>query len=200
MTNFLPSAPARRKCVLINGFSTSGKDTFIRLLRDILKERQRPTYQFFNLSRVDLVKEALEVLGWDGKTKTPELRDLMIELKDKTDTLFDSSLSYLETNIHRYFNGRPFVGNYMKDYTNSGRFRSIMFIHIREPEGMRRLVDFCKERNYAIESLLVVRPGLEPITGANDAGTVNWDYTWTFTNPGDTLENFRKAVEAFIDG
>ena len=68
----------------------------------------------------------------------------------------------------------------------------IMFIHIREPEEIQRVVD-----NFSAKTLLIKREGLKIIdTNSSDANVENYKYDYTIINT--TLENLDKSALEFV--
>lgn len=68
----------------------------------------------------------------------------------------------------------------------------IMFIHIREPEEIQRVVD-----NFSAKTLLIKREGLKIIdTNSSDANVENYKYDYIIINT--TLENLDKSALKFI--
>ena len=101
---------------------------------------------------------------------------------------FLSDLKKLTTN----YNDMSFVS--IKEAIN--KFNSsddeIMFIHIREPEEIQRVVD-----NFSAKTLLIKREGLKIIdTNSSDANVENYKYDYIIINT--TLENLDKSALKFI--
>ena len=68
----------------------------------------------------------------------------------------------------------------------------IMFIHIREPEEIQRVVD-----KFSAKTLLIKREGLKIIdTNSSDANVENYKYDYTIINT--TLENLDKSALEFV--
>ena len=153
-----------KNIIVINGTGGSGKDTFVEYVSKYAK--------VYNFSSVDKVKEIAKLIGWTG-TKT-----------DK----FLSDLKKLTTN----YNDMSFVS--IKEAIN--KFNSsndeIMFIHIREPEEIQRVVD-----NFSAKTLLIKREGLKIIdTNSSDANVENYKYDYKIINT--TLENLDKSALEFV--
>ena len=101
---------------------------------------------------------------------------------------FLSDLKKLTTN----YNDMSFVS--IKEAIN--KFNSsdneIMFIHIREPEEIQRVVD-----NFSAKTLLIKREGLKIIdTNSSDANVENYKYDYIIINT--TLENLDKSALKFV--
>ena len=101
---------------------------------------------------------------------------------------FLSDLKKLTTN----YNDMSFVS--IKEAINKFNFSDdeIMFIHIREPEEIQRVVD-----NFSAKTLLIKREGLKIIdTNSSDANVENYKYDYTIINT--TLENLDKSALEFV--
>lgn len=158
----------KKQLVIINGTGGSGKDTFVEFVSKYSK--------VFNFSSIDKVKEIATLIGWDGK-------------KSEKDRKFLSDLKQLTTE----YNDMPFrsivdaISSFQKsDY-------EIMFIHIREPEEIKRVVT-----KFHAKTLLIKREKLANITtNSGDANVDQYDYDYIIWNT--TLEDFEKQAIHFID-
>lgn len=158
-----------KKIVVINGTGGSGKDTFVELTSTIRK--------VYNVSSIDKVKEIAKTCGWNGK-------------KDEKDRKFLSDLKIL---LIKY-NDLPFndICEKIEKFNNSDD--EIMFIHIREPEEIKRIVS-----KYNAITLLIKRKGLDNIeTNSSDFNVDNYDYDYYINNDG-TIEDLKKEAISFID-
>lgn len=158
-----------KKIVVINGTGGSGKDTFVELTSTIRK--------VYNVSSIDKVKEIAKTCGWNGK-------------KDEKDRKFLSDLKIL---LIKY-NDLPFndICEKIEKFNNSED--EIMFIHIREPEEIKRIVS-----KYNAITLLIKRKGLDNIeTNSSDFNVDNYDYDYYINNDG-TIEDLKKEAISFID-
>lgn len=79
------------KVVVINGAAESGKDKFIRYI----KQNERYDYTTINISTIDPSKEALRILGWNGEFKTEETRQAMVDLKRISMKLFNGPFKHV---------------------------------------------------------------------------------------------------------
>lgn len=154
--------------VIINGTGGSGKDTFVEFVSKYNK--------VVNVSSVDKVKEIATLIGWEGG-------------KSEKDRKFLSDLKKLTTD----YNEMPL--NDMKE--KAEKFRNsdneIMFLHIREPEEIKKAVD-----TFNALTLLIRREGHEIITSNySDASVENYDYDYIIKNT--TLEDLEQQAKAFYD-
>lgn len=154
------------KVIVINGLPGSGKDTFVEMM-DMAKKFE----VVYNLHTSDPVKEALMCLGWDGKIKTPQVRDLLAWLLEKSNEVFDTSFEYLLDKV--------------KGYYLSGNKDMILFVHSREPHNIKRIVE-----RFKAMTILIVRDNieLEGITNNSDKNVANYVYDKIIYNNG-TKEN-----------
>lgn len=153
--------------IIINGTGGSGKDTFVQFV----SKYSRVT----NFSSVDKVKSIATIIGWNGQ-------------KNEKDRKFLSDLKRLTTE----YNDMPF--NSIKEAFNifKNSDNEILFIHIREPEEIKRAVI-----TFDAKSLLVKRIGLKNISSnSSDADVDNYDYDFIIEN--DTLENLDNKALQFV--
>ena len=103
-----------KKCIVINGISGSGKDTFIKIFSSLSK------HNTYNISSVDLVKEIAEKYADWNNIKNQKNRNFLADLKQ---LLID-------------YNNIPF--KYCKNYYDKIE-DGIIFMHIREPEEIDKI-------------------------------------------------------------
>lgn len=160
--------------VVVNGFPTSGKDTFCDFAR--LK------YETTNYSTVDTVKDLATTMGWDGE-KTPKNRNMLSALKDFYVEWFDGTFREIERLIdEKYLEGED----------------DFIFLHTREPVEIERVVNWCTENDKKCYSVFIDRPEIETVHGNHaDANVTGYKYDRYIINDG-TLEDFKTlALDIF---
>ena len=72
----------------------------------------------------------------------------------------------------------------------------LLFIHIREPKEIQRLVDFCKESNIEVSTLLIKRENIESVEYGNmaDDNVYNYDYDFVINNDGTLDDLLNTAI------
>ena len=159
------------KVIIINGTARAGKDTVVEFAQELLKE----THIVTNISTIDPIKKAMEILGWDGK-KDDEDRLIMAKLKQLAIESFDG----------------PF--KYIKDTVKTGE-NCVNFIHCREPEEITKIKNYYGKINCI--TLLVNRKGIHiPINGADDV-VENYVYDYIIDNSG-SISKLKKRVSDFL--
>lgn len=158
-----------KQVFIINGSGGVGKDTFVSFVFSLI-----PT---MNFSSVDKVKEIAKIIGWTGG-------------KTEKDRKFLSDLKLLCTD----YNNMPF--NSMKDkveeFQNS--YKSLLFLHIREPEEIEKT-----KNAFNAKTILVKRDSVEQITSnMADANVYNYDYDIAINN-NDGLEELRYKASCFVN-
>ena len=134
-----------KQIVVINGTGGCGKDTFVDLCKKYIS--------VYNFSSIDKVKEIAKIIGWTGK-KTEKDRKFLADLKKLTTDYNDMAFNSIKEAIDIFNNSSD----------------ELMFIHIREPEEIKRVVDLFKAK-----SLLIKRIGQKLITSNNsDASVENY--------------------------
>lgn len=157
-----------KKIVVINGTGGCGKDTFVEFCSKYAS--------VYNFSSIDKVKEIAKVIGWTGK-KTEKDRKFLSDLKKLTTNYNDMAFNSIKEAIN-VFNGSD---------------DEVMFIHIREPEEIKRVVDL-----YKVKTLLIKRVNQEIITSNySDSSVDNYDYDYIIENT--TLEEYERRAKKFIE-
>ncbi len=156
------------KIIIINGTGGSGKDTFVEMTKKYTK--------VFNFSSIDKVKEIATLIGWKG-TKTEKDRKFLSDLKKLTTEYNDLAFNSIKEAVEKFRNSPD----------------ELMFIHIREPEEIKRAVE-----SFNAQTLLIKREGLDNInSNYSDASVDNYNYDYVINNT--TLENLDKEAQNFVN-
>lgn len=183
----------RTKVVIINGKPQSGKDTFCKYAQGYCDDDESANTLI--ISSVDPLKEMLTQLGWDG-TKTDKIRDMLMDMKQLWVQNQDGPTMFLFNNILEFH----------KAYTGED---NIVFVHIREPEEIKKLVNALtgfESMGIDVISLLVIREGGEDTPNqpaetrrSDDEALINsYKYDVTINNDEDLIKLQELAAE-FVD-
>lgn len=183
----------RTKVVIINGKPQSGKDTFCRFAQGYCDDDESANTLI--ISSVDPLKEMLAQLGWDG-TKTDEIRDMLMCMKQLWVQNQDGPTMFLFNNILEFHKACTGEDN-------------IVFVHIREPEEIKKLVNALtgfESMGIDVISLLVIRESGEDTPNqpagtrrSDDEALINsYEYDVTINNDGDLIKLQELAAE-FVD-
>lgn len=156
-----------KNIIIINGTGGSGKDAFVKYVSKYCK--------IYNFDSVGKVKKIASIIGWDGK-KTEKDRKFLSDLKKLTTEYNDMSFKEIQKGF--------------KVFENSDAL--IMFIHIREPEEIKRAVDY-----FNAKSLLIKRRGMNNIeSNYSDRNVDNYPYDFIVEN--NTLLDLEKEAKDFV--
>lgn len=158
--------------IIINGAPTAGKDTFVNCCF-IYSDKIR------NLSTVDLVKKAAEILGWNGE-KDGKSRKFLSDLKDMSTEYNDGPAKY--------------IYNTLQLYDKIGE-RLIVFIHCREPKEIDKLKKLIGARTLYISADKRIK---QDFTNHADANTKNYHYDYYIDN-NDTIEELKVKAHDFVE-
>lgn len=183
----------RTKVVIINGKPQSGKDTFCKYAQGYCDDDESANTLI--ISSVDPLKEMLTQLGWDG-TKTDKIRDMLMDMKQLWVQNQDGPTMFLFNNILEFYKACTGEDN-------------IVFVHIREPEEIKKLVNALtgfESMGIDVISLLVIREGGEDTPNqpaetrrSDDEALINsYEYDVTINNDEDLIKLQELAVE-FVD-
>ena len=158
-----------KQVIIINGSGGVGKDTFVEFCSKYVK--------VMNVSSVDKVKEAANVLtGWNGE-KDEKSRKLLSDLKQLGIEYNDAPFQYLSKKVQEF---------QVSD-------AEIMFIHIREHTEIEK----CKQAFHA-KTLLITNKNVAVIlSNHSDSDINNYNYDYTIQNDG-TLEELEQKAEEFV--
>ena len=183
----------RTKVVIINGKPQSGKDTFCKYAQGYCDDDESANTLI--ISSVDPLKEMLTQLGWDG-TKTDKIRDMLMDMKQLWIQNQDGPTMFLFNNILEFHKACTGEDN-------------IVFVHIREPEEIKKLVNALtgfESMGIDVISLLVIRKGGEDTPNqpaetrrSDDEALINsYGYDVTINNDEDLIKLQELATE-FVD-
>lgn len=183
----------RTKVVIINGKPQSGKDTFCKYAQGYCDDDESANTLI--ISSVDPLKEMLTQLGWDG-TKTDKIRDMLMDMKQLWVQNQDGPTMFLFNNILEFHKACTGEDN-------------IVFVHIREPEEIKKLVNALtgfESMGIDVISLLVIRESGEDTPNqpagtrrSDDEALINsYEYDVTINNDGDLIKLQELAAE-FVD-
>ena len=183
----------RTKVVIINGKPQSGKDTFCKYAQGYCDDDESANTLI--ISSVDPLKEILTQLGWDG-TKTDKIRDMLMDMKQLWVQNQDGPTMFLFNNILEFHKACTGEDN-------------IVFVHIREPEEIKKLVNALtgfESMGIDVISLLVIRKGEEDTPNqpaetrrSDDEALINsYKYDVTINNDEDLIKLQELAAE-FVD-
>ena len=183
----------RTKVIIINGKPQSGKDTFCKYAQGYCDDDESANTLI--ISSVDPLKEMLTQLGWDG-TKTDKIRDMLMDMKQLWIQNQDGPTMFLFNNILEFHKACTGEDN-------------IVFVHIREPEEIKKLVNALtgfESMGIDVISLLVIRKGGEDTPNqpaetrrSDDEALINsYEYDVTINNDEDLIMLQELAAE-FVD-
>ena len=183
----------RTKVVIINGKPQSGKDTFCKYAQGYCDDDESANTLI--ISSVDPLKEMLTQLGWDG-TKTNKIRDMLMDMKQLWVQNQDGPTMFLFNNILEFHKACTGEDN-------------IVFVHIREPEEIKKLVNALtgfESMGIDVISLLVIRESGEDTPNqpaetrrSDDEALINsYEYDVTINNDEDLIKLQELAAE-FVD-
>ena len=159
-----------KKVFVINGIAGSGKSTFVSMVGAIV-----PTV---NYSSVSKIKDAAKMLGWNGE-KDDKSRKFLSDLKRLSARYNDFPFNCMVKKID------DFLGDDIHEF---------LFLHIREPEEIDRIV-----RLFKIQTVLVKNDNIKQVTSnRSDAEVYEYDYDIIINNSGD-LASLNKTAEKFCE-
>ena len=183
----------RTKVVIINGKPQSGKDTFCKYAQGYCDDDESANTLI--ISSVDPLKEMLTQLGWDS-TKTDKIRDMLMDMKQLWVQNQDGPTMFLFNNILEFHKACTGEDN-------------IVFVHIREPEEIKKLVNALtgfESMGIDVISLLIIRGSGEDTPNqpaetrrSDDEALINsYEYDVTINNDEDLIKLQELAAE-FVD-
>lgn len=168
------------KKIVVNGYPNSGKNTFV----DFLNENCRGNAWFYEYDTVGEYKTIAEkYYGWDGESKTEEVRELISDLKQ----------------LDIKFRNGPFVDlvNYIEHeakwlVNNNAESDGVVCIYCREPSEIKKI----KDKYPDLVTVKIESPYSEMVNNSSDMSVNCIDYDYVIENSG-TWEELREKAEKF---
>lgn len=158
-----------KKIFITNGMARCGKDTFAKLLNEII-----PTMKY---SSIDKVKDIARLCGWNGG-KTERDRKFLSDLKLLTTDYSDMPFSEIKKNVEKFMSDKTY---------------EVMLIDIREPEEIERA-----KVVFGAKTILIENNRVKHIdSNMADANVYNYKYDYKIQNNG-TLEEFKNNIQDFF--
>lgn len=162
-----------KEICIINGSGGKGKDLFVQLCGEYCT--------VMNTSAIDPSKNAaMQLVGyeWGDEKDDESLRALLSDLK---------AMSIKHNNYpFRY------ISKFITEFPESTA--ELLFIHIREPEEIQKIIDFFPN----VHTLLVKNPRVGDITSnSSDANVYQFPYEFTIDNDG-SMEELRERACQFV--
>lgn len=168
----------KKQIFVINGSGGVGKDTFVELMSVELNDRLKRFHTVVNFSSVDKVKEIAREIGWDGK-KSEKDRKFLSDLKLLTSEYCDMPFKSMRNKVNEFLNDEESI---------------CLFLHIREPEEIKRVAD-----EFGAKSILIVRDSVTHIiSNVSDKNVFDYHYDFVIDN-NSAIEDLRNKVRQFIN-
>ena len=166
-----------KQIFIINGSGGVGKDTFVEFVSTELNDLFKKFHTVINFSSVDKVKEIAREIGWNGK-KSEKDRKFLSDLKILTSEYCDMPFESMKSKVTEF----------MKDEESK-----FLFLHIREPEEIDRVV-----REFGAKTILIIRDTVKHIvSNMADENVFNYYYDFVINNNG-TKEELNSKAKDFI--
>lgn len=179
----------KKLVVIINGRGGIGKDTLINAVKK--------DYNVTNFSSIDKVKEIAAIGGWDYTDKSDKGRKLLSDLKQAF--LAYNDLPFTETIEHI---------NAFLEKESTSPYYDVMFVHIREPEEISRVIDTLVDsgvlvRNNAKVTTLLIESNRAKASYGNSADDRVYARHYMFKYVNDmpeerATENFRQYFSSVV--
>ena len=160
-----------KSIIIINGSGGVGKDTFCEMVDKV------SGYQCDIYSSVQFVKELAKECGWNG-AKEEKDRKFLSDLKDLLTEYNDLPFKKVCEEIDSFLDCESTI---------------LLFIHIREPKEIQKVVDKYPQ----VKTVLISSKRVDHITSNHaDAEVFNYEYDYYIHNDG-SLDCLKERAETF---
>lgn len=170
--------------LIINGAPRTGKDTFIKLLQKINKER------VIAYSSIDWVKHMAHLMGWDGEKDTKG-RQFLSDIKDACTDYADIPFKKIIKTIKAHYEFTAITPKYC-------------CVNIRETLEIQKLVAWCTKENIPCHTVWIRNKKAEQkaldsyFISNGDTQYMDHNYDLVINNDG-TLMDFEIEIEIKIN-
>lgn len=160
----------------VNGYPRSGKGSFVEFVKLIAKLKYNLVIS--STSMIDPIKTLLyNNRIWSPDKKTEKDRNMLSNMKDLLDEYCDYSYESVRTDL---------IGSKLLK-------EAAVFVDAREPKDLQRLVD-----DFGATTIFIKRDNHETASNHADSNVEKFEYDVVINN-NDTLDDLKKAAEAFVD-
>jgi len=157
-----------KKVIIINGSGGIGKDEFVEAVSKYTN--------VVNCDSVKIIKDMATLAGCDGK-KTEKDRKFLSDLKALVMAYNDMPFRYVSNSIDNFLRFDFNIKN------------ALIFLHIREPKEIKRVVD-----KYGAITVLIRNKKVKKIeSNDSDANVENYDYDFIIENNTSLIDLEEKA-------
>ena len=166
--------------IFINGFAGSGKDESVKFINKHLDAEGLPNGA---VSSIDPVRNMMRDAGYPVDRKSPDDRAALAEIGNVVEKYYGTKTAYAVGKAHEFFEAHG---------------KGIVFIHVREPEMIKKMTRMLKSEIQVIR-LLVTRPGYTGVTSNRaDLDVMKLVYDCIVPNDG-TLADLDVACRRFVN-
>lgn len=167
----------RKVIVVVNGHPRSGKDTAVSFLQDICAKNAIYTDQTSSIEPVFIMLRKAGI-KMNRQRLTDADRDLLAEVGSAVEK-------------HSNFRTNAVFRRAMRHLDDAGTWDAVFWVHMREPENIKRLRALAEEAGIKFRTLFVDRPGVREITSnVADSSVKGMEYDVTLSNAG-TLKDLK---------
>lgn len=174
--------------IVVNGRHRSGKDSFINGMIDAINKYHNTTYEC--VSSIDICKEALKLIGWDGHTKSYEVRQMLSDMKQFAINNGDMPTKILVDSIMRY------------NYRKSAKKHNFFITQIREYQEIDKLEVACKGLDMigiTFNKVFIKGNVRDNTDGADADRNLYCDDSYTIIKNNDTLSELEKRAGEYVN-
>ena len=161
--------------IIINGYGTSGKDTFVKLFRE---HCFGDTYNYSTISTIEMIAKKL---GWNN-IKDEKGRKLLSDLKDAwmeyNDGPFKETVSLVNS-----------IKNHKKKFVKNNK-NIFLFIHCREIDEIKK---FKNHFGNECKTLLIRNPRIQVPNIESEFNLENYNYDYIIDNDSSLVDLSKKA-------
>ena len=163
-----------KRLMIINGVARVGKNSFVDIVSMWFKTND-PDVVVHDISSVDQVRKAADLLGWD-QIKDDKCRKFLSDLKILSSEAYDGPFKYMTSCIDNAYEN------------------DILFFHIREKDEIAKFIKHYPDT----KSILIVNDRVTIPNNMADQGVNDYkDYTFTVYN-NSSLEDYVTTVIAWL--
>lgn len=186
------------KVVIINGSGGCGKSTFVKLCEQVgIYGQKKETGSIIvnETSSIDYIRElAKNEFGYNPAIKNPKDRKMLSQIKEALEEYNDLPTREVFTKILQM--KAEYLGKITTGFYKMNIYHYVIFVNIREPQYIKKFIEYAKIENIETTTLLIKNPNVELIlSNKSDASVFDYAYAYEIDNDGTLMNLLQKARE-----
>ena len=186
------------KITMMIGPNGCGKSTFVKLCEQVGiygESKETGSIIVKETSSIDYIRRiAKDEFGYNPAIKNPKDRKMLSQIKEALEEYSDLPTREVLTRILQI--KAEYLGKITTGFYRPNAYHYVVFVNIREPQYIKKFIEYAEMENIETTTLLVKNPNVELIlSNKSDASVFDYAYTYEIDNDGTLMNLLQKARE-----